>query len=284
MRRDVFQSGFANSWSPCYDENETRKEARMERRMTFDQNPIHYDRHRPGYAGELYREIFRYSGLDGSMRALEIGIGTGLATEPILETGCEVIAVEAGRNLARYVEEKFAGFPNFRVVRADFESFEPEERFDLIYSATAFHWIPEEIGLPKVYRLLNPSGAAALFWNRPFVARPDDPLHRDIRKIYRKYRETDSEPVEFSERDCQKTLDALTRYGFQDVECHLFHRTRTMDARDYGGLLTTYSDHQAMGEQAMRGLIAEIEAAIEARGGEITIYDTMDLYLGRKSR
>jgi len=199
----------------------------MERRMTFDQNPARYDRHRPGYPGELYREIIRYSGLKSGMKALEIGIGTGLATKPILETGCEVVAVETGPNLAAYAREKFSEYPNFRVVCSDFEAFEPEERFDLIFSATAFHWIPDETGYPKVLRILKSGGAAALFWNRPFVGRPDDPLHVGIQNIYRKYRPAAAQPEEFSERSCRKVLDALAHYGFEDVECHLFHRTRT---------------------------------------------------------
>jgi SAM-dependent methyltransferase len=265
-------------------EMENAAEVLMDRRRTFDLNPENYDRHRPRYAGELYREIFRYSGLNASMRALEIGIGTGLATGPVLETGCEVIAVDAGRNLAAYATEKFAQFPKFQVVCADFEVFEPDECFNLIYSATAFHWIPEDVGYPKVMRLLKPGGTAALFWNRPFVARPDDPLHRAIQEVYRRYRPEAQQPAEFSERDCQKMLDALKRHGFQDIACHLFHRTRRMRAADYGRLLMTYSDHQAMGEEAMGNLISEVEAAIEAHGGEIEIHDTMDLYLARAGR
>ena len=253
----------------------------MERRMTFDLDPARYDRYRPGYPDELYREIFRYSGLKRGMQTLEIGIGTGLATPPVLETGCKLVAVEAGRNLAEYVREKFSSHPNFRVVCSDFEKYEPEERFDLIYSATAFHWIPEEAGYPKVLRLLKPGGAAALFWNRPFVGRPDEPLHAAIQKIYRRYRPAEAEPEEFSERSCQKVLDALNRYGFADTACRLFHRTRTLSAAGYAGLLETYSNHQAAGEDE-RGLIPEIEAAIAAHGGEITIYDTMDLYLARR--
>jgi SAM-dependent methyltransferase len=254
----------------------------MERRMTFDLDPARYDRYRPGYAAELYREIFRYFGLRRGMKALEVGIGTGLATPPILETGCEVVAVEAGPNLAAYVLEKFSWAANFRVVCSDFERYEPGERFDLIYSATAFHWIEEEVGYLKVLRLLKPGGAVALFWNRPFANHPGDPLHVDIRKIYRKYRPDQAEPEPFSERNCQKVLDALGRYGFIDAECRLFYRTRTLSAADYAGLLRTYSDHQAAGEDERRGLIPEIEAAIAAHGGEITLHDTMDLYLARR--
>jgi SAM-dependent methyltransferase len=254
----------------------------MERRLTFDLDPARYDLHRPGYAAELYREIFRYSGLKSGMRALEIGVGTGLATPPILETGCEVVAVEAGRNLAAYVRDKFSAYPNFRVVCSDFERYEPEERFDLVFSATAFHWIPEETGYAKVLRLLKPGGAVALFWNRAFTGRTDDPLHAEIQRIYRKYRPEKAEPEEFSERGCRKVMDALERYGFSDVECRLFHRTRTLSAADYAGLLQTYSDHQTAGEDERRGLIPEVEAAITAHGGAITIHDTMDLYLARR--
>lgn len=254
----------------------------MERRMTFDLDPARYVRHRPGYAADLYREILRYSDLKSNMKALEIGIGTGLATLPILETGCEVVAVEPGPNLAAYVRAKFAGHPNFRVVLTDFESYEPEECFDLIYSATAFHWVPEEVGYPKVKRLLKPGGTAALFWNRPYAGCPGDPMYDEIQGIYREYRSDQVEPERFSKRDCQKVLDSLERYGFMDVECHLFHRTRTLSAADYAGLLKTYSDHQTAGEGESLGLIPEIEAAVNAHGGEITIQDTMDLYLARR--
>ena len=34
---------------------------------------------------------------------------------------------------------------------------------DLVYSASAFHWIPEEIGYSKVYEMLKPGGAFARF-------------------------------------------------------------------------------------------------------------------------
>jgi len=30
---------------------------------------------------------------------------------------------------------------------------------DLVYSASAFHWIPEDIGYSKVYDMLKPEGA-----------------------------------------------------------------------------------------------------------------------------
>jgi hypothetical protein len=74
----------------------------------------------------------------------------------------------------------------------------------------------------------------------------------------------------------------LERYGFIDVECHLFHRTRSLSAADYAGLLKTYSDHQAAGRTSGARPDPEVESAITAHGGEITLHDTLDLYLARR--
>ena len=53
----------------------------MERRMVFDQDPLGYDRYRPGYAEELYVSLL----LNASFA--EIGGGTGLATCPSSKQG-----------------------------------------------------------------------------------------------------------------------------------------------------------------------------------------------------
>ena len=47
-------------------------------------------------------------------------------------------------------------------------------------------------------------------------------------------------------------------------------------------LLGTYSDHIAMEETLRTEFYSKIEEAINRYGGEITIYDTIDLQLARK--
>ena len=61
------------------------------------------------------------------------------------------------------------------------------------------------------------------------------------------------------------------------------HRTRTFTAQEYTQLLGTYSDHIALGEEVCKRFFAEIEEAINSFGGEITLYDTIDLQLARKA-
>ena len=57
---------------------------------TFDTVADTYAKLRPGYVDALYQDIFAYCPLDASSAAVEVGIGGGQATEPVLRTGCSV--------------------------------------------------------------------------------------------------------------------------------------------------------------------------------------------------
>lgn len=178
----------------------------MDLRMAFTEDAADYDRCRPAYPKELFLEIAEYTPLGKDSRALEIGIGTGQATLPILNTGCAVMAVELGRELHDYVKKKFSGHDRFEAVHADFMNALPGgNAFDLVYCATAFHWLPAGEGYRRVMDCLKPGGALALFWNHPCPNRENDAGNLVNRRIYAKYRPSGGEPVEFSERDCGGT-------------------------------------------------------------------------------
>lgn len=255
----------------------------MDLRLKFDEDAGNYDALRPTYTKPLFDDIIAYSELNESKRALEIGIGTGQATLPILDTGCGVTAVELGENLAGYVEQKFAAFAGFRVIHTSFESFAGVEgTYDLIYAATAFHWLEQDSGLRKIHSLLKPGGSIALFWNHPFVGRDEDELHQEIRRIYLKYRPSDRIPVAFSADQCRKYEEALESHEFSDIVSKIYDSTRILTGQQYILLLNTYSDHRALPEKIKPRLEGEIASAIDQHGGKLRIYDTMDLYLARK--
>jgi len=105
---------------------------------TFDQAAISYEKLRPGYPNELYQMLFAYITLDRSSKAVEVGIGGGQATLPILQTGCTLTAVEYGENLAKLCREKFAEHKGFSVIHDKFENVSlPTSHYDLVYSASA---------------------------------------------------------------------------------------------------------------------------------------------------
>lgn len=252
----------------------------------FDGAVLAYDKMRPTYVPALFADVTAFAGLGSGMRALEVGIGTGQATLPFLQTGCKVTAIEIGAELARFCREKFAAYPNFEVFNTDFESAElADDSYDLFYCASAFHWIPREIGYPKVFRILKPGGTLALFLNRPFPASEDDPTHLAMQKVYDKYLPAEKgapKRQSFCEADCAKILEPIRQYGFAGAHYKLYDNARTPNAEEYVLLTNTYSDHLALPEERRRMFEQEIAEAINSCGGSVTLHDTIDLYLAKK--
>ncbi len=254
----------------------------MELRETFNEDAVNYDRFRPTYPPELFRDIFSYSGIGTGSMLVEIGVGTGQATKAFLEAGCQVCGIELGDKLSAFAAGKFREYGNFTVHCGDFMEFPLEDAsVDLVYSATAFHWLPQEAAYGKIRRCLKSGGTLAIFRIHPYASRPDDASNTASRRVYDKLRPTDKKIAEFSEADCAPTLDALRAHGFRDAEARLYRRVRTLPTEEYIGLLGTYSDHAVLEPGLKRRFEEEMRDAIDAAGGFINIYDTVALYLAR---
>ena len=250
---------------------------------TFDTVAATYEKLRPGYVETLYQDIFAYRPLDEASHAVEVGIGGGQATGPILATGCAVTAVEPGANFCALCREKFAAYPGFTAVNARFEDADlPPESCDLVYSASAFHWVPEEIGYRKVFDILRPGGAFARFANHPFKDKGRPGMHEALQEVYAIYMPGSLVPNEYSEEQAARRAAIAAKYGFTDIQHRLYRRTRDFTAAEYVQLLGTYSDHIAIEEKTRGRFFREIGEAIDRLGGRITIYDTIDLQLARK--
>ncbi|MEE1061661.1 MAG: class I SAM-dependent methyltransferase [Ruminococcus sp.] len=255
----------------------------MDLRKTFNDDVCNYDEARPNYPYELFEAVFDYAPLSENSHVLEIGIGTGQATLPFLQKNMSVTAVELGDRLSAFCKGKFAEFENFSVINDDFlKASLPENSFDLVYSATAFHWIDEKQGFEKINKLLRSGGAVALFWNHPFVGREDDLTNRASSAVYKKYRPAQKTIREFCSADTLRYVGLLEKYGFKDIKTKLFKRIRTLSTEEYLNLINTYSDHLAQPEKIRREFERDMKKAIDEAGGKINIYDTIDLYLAKK--
>ena len=95
----------------------------FDQRLVFDTPPELFDKWRVKYSQELFDHIVKKCGLNSKKKCLEIGPGTGQATDFALETGCDYCAIELGANLADLLKEKFDKFENFKVINADFETY-----------------------------------------------------------------------------------------------------------------------------------------------------------------
>lgn len=255
---------------------------------TFDTVATLYEKLRPGYVDKLYQTIFDYIPIHESSNVIEVGIGGGQATLPILRTGCKLTAVEYGENFSELCREKFRDYPNFSVITGKFENIDFEnEAYDLVFSASAFHWVPEEVGYSKVFSMLKSGGVFARFSNHPYCDKGKPALTEEIEKLYRLYyykfyNRKQEFPKEYNEEQARLRAMIADKYGFHDIRYDLFFRTRTFSAKEYITLLGTYSDHIAIDEPIRMEFFSKIEEVIDRHGGEITVYDTIDLQLARK--
>jgi protein-L-isoaspartate O-methyltransferase len=121
-----------------------------------------YDRARPGYPPSLVDELTWRAQLDTNSRVLEVGPGTGQLTVRPARIGCPITAVELGSTLAAVARRNLMPFPYARVEVSAFERWQlPQEPFDLVVSATAFHWIDPAVRVIKAADALKPRGMLA---------------------------------------------------------------------------------------------------------------------------
>lgn len=260
----------------------------MDLRKSFDNDVINYDKWRPRYCKELFNDIIEHSKLNPEKECLEVGCGTGQATEPILKTGSSLLAIELGENFTEFTRNKFKSYKNFQIENADFEKFDlKNNKFDLVFSGTAFHWISEETGYRKVFNSLKSGGTISLFWNKPAPKSFDDPLHLKMQEVYDKYfgpeiiKKAKFEHENLQERYA-KIISKIEKYGFIEAEFRLYKQVREFTADEYVSLISTYSDNITMPEPIKSQFLTGIRDVIYDFNNNIKVYDTMDLYLARK--
>lgn len=264
----------------------------MDMRLTFNLDAANYDKFRPIYTKQLFDDVIAFSKLNQDKRALEIGIGTGQATLPFLKTGSKVTAIEIGDQLAQFSKEKFADFENFHVINQDFEDIQLcENIFDLVYSASAFHWIPQETGLLKVQKLLKKGGVFAWFSNHPAPAEEHAHIHKIIQEVYNRHshffavKRRMSNLQYWQEQAEKKRINRsniLKQYGFVDVIDKIYYSSRIFDSESYVKLISTYSDHKAMPEEIRTPFLREISDIINRNGGKFKLIDIIILSMGKK--
>ena len=126
----------------------------------FDEVAAEYDRYRPAYPDELVDQACQVAGIGSGDQVLEVGCGTGQLTRSLIARGLRVTALEPGANLIALARQNVDGaeFVNARFEDASL----PRERFQAVYSASAFHWVDPLVSWQKAADVLIPGGTLAL--------------------------------------------------------------------------------------------------------------------------
>jgi SAM-dependent methyltransferase len=243
--------------------NETRESLRE----TFENAAAMYDSARPGYPPKLFDDLVDIAGLEPGARLLEVGCATGKATRPLLERGFSVVCVELGAQLAERARSNLAGM-QLEVHIAPFERWDGRaESFDLVYAATAWHWIDPRARYRKAHALLRPGGHLA-FWRAEHAFPVGfDPFFAEIQEVYDAIGE--SHPGEWPPPTPEEAADDVDEIKASGLFGHVRVRRYVWETRytahEYIALLNTFSGHMAMDDEKRDYLYREIRKRIASR-------------------
>jgi len=77
----------------------------------------------------ILKRIIQTLNLNKEDIVLEIGAGTGILTERLIQEGVRVTAIEIDKKLCKILREKFKNIPNLEIVEEDIEKFLREKKF-----------------------------------------------------------------------------------------------------------------------------------------------------------
>jgi len=249
---------------------------------SFDSASEAYDKFRPGYPEALVESLIELTGLPSQAQLLEIGAGTGKATRFFAERGYSLLCLEPGANLAAIAARNLEAFPEVKFELCRFEDWqEMPGRFDLVFSAQAFHWVKKEIGFAKAAIALKPSGWLALFWN--MYPGMKGQLVADLDKCYQEIAPGFGTPLDSSEekiRQRGEEIEASEFFG--PVSIRRFPWSLRYTTEQYQGLLNTYSDHLCLPAETRLHLIEAVGQVIDKHGGVIDRPYLSVLYVAQK--
>ncbi len=262
----------------------------MEQRFTFDKIASLYDAARPDYPEALFGAIVGVADLTPDDAVLEIGCGTGRATQGLARLGASVLALDPGPALLLDVA-RAPGSPVSPIsvsAEATFEdwplaSWRRDSRSSPPRKAGTGMATPH-MRFVKAAAALREGGFLAVFGN---VSMPlPAPLGPALDRLYRRYaprllgvgagRLPVSGPAAWS----SKLFADSELFGPATHKAYPW--TRQHDAANYVALLLTRSDCQMLDPAARDALTAAVTQTIDAHGGAFEAGYEAHLYMARR--
>ncbi|MEU4155431.1 class I SAM-dependent methyltransferase [Actinoplanes sp. NPDC026670] len=194
----------------------------------------------------------------GGRWALDVGAGTGRATEMFAREGLPVVALEPDDAMAEVLARRVTRFPDVQVVRGSFEEFRPTRRFGLLFSAEAWHWTVPETRWSLAADALADGATLALFWNTERISTPA--LRTSMLQTFAEHAPSvviNDEPVTAEQvwhRWPGDELSGIT--AFENLTSRHYQRRWNMPKADYLDLARTRSQFRMLPPPVREELLA----------------------------
>lgn len=247
-------------------ETPEQRRTREQRRVLFDGVAGRYDATRQGYPAEIVDAMLANAAIGPGAAVLEIGCGTGQLTRQLAGRAVDLTAIDIGAAMVLTAQSNVAD-ATVRFEVSSFEDFADTGPFDLIVSATAFHWIDPGVGLAKAARLLRPGGWLALLTTGE---RYPEALQNGLRELWVRHSRQDGD---WSDRP--SWLDALRQSRFFGATVEASHSgPLRLPTETVVGVERTRATFLSYTEQDQAEFTAELTALLEPRAHIDLIQDT----------
>lgn len=252
--------------------------------MPHEQRPTHrfssrvpdYVRFRPRYPREVLAWLSQTIGFTPAWRVADVGSGTGIFTQLLLENGNEVHAVEPNEPMRTEAEASLATYPNFVSVPGTAEATGlPAHRFDLVTAAQAFHWFDPVPTSAEFHRILKPGSHALIVFNS---------RRTTASAFMRAYdAQLETRAVDYTRVDHRQVDAAKLRAFFGEYREWRFPFTVSHDLEGVLGLSASSSYTPAPDHPDHDDFYAALRAlfAAHARDGRVEFLYETEAYLGR---
>jgi SAM-dependent methyltransferase len=247
------------------------------RRLVFGEVAELYHRRRPGYPSALIDDLVAWAAAGvGARSALEVGAGTGKATQLLAARGVAVLAIEPSVEMAAYARRATEGL-EVELVVSDFERWQPAgQTFPLVYAAQSWHWIDQRSGYAHARCALRTGGHLVAFWNRPAWGQSE--LRAALSADYRRIAPELERDGPMHPDNAAPAIDDLhwpqaiaAADGLTAPEQRSYQWSIDYTTREYVELLATMSEIRLLGEHEREALLVAVGETIERYGGRLTM-------------
>jgi SAM-dependent methyltransferase len=207
----------------------------------------------------------------------DVGSGTGIFCEPLLEAGCVVFGVEPNWAMRDEAERTFARrFTTFHSIDGTAEATTlPDASVNFVTAAQAFHWFDPAKTSAECRRILRQGGRVALVWNTrktngsAFLRAYEDLLNEFG---------TDYAAVRHDRNEISR-LDAFFRPGYERVA---FPNAQRLDRAGLRGRVLSSSYTPGADDPRRPVMLAALDRLFDAhqQHGVVAIDYETELYFG----
>ncbi|GEP89269.1 class I SAM-dependent methyltransferase [Chitinophaga terrae (ex Kim and Jung 2007)] len=249
----------------------------MKNTERFTSRVENYVKYRPHYPVAVIPFLQEEIRLKKDSIIADIGAGTGISSQPFLDNGNKVYAVEPNKAMREMAVKLLGRFPNFEAVDGSAEDTKlPDASVDLIVVGTAFHWFDQPAATAEFRRIGKEDAWVVLMWN---VRKSKLPFEKAYEDILHKY------AINYKDMDHRNVgLEQLVDFFIPGTLVEKrFLNTQAFDFTALKGRMLSSSYVPEEGHPSYEPMIKALEDIFNKyqQNGMVTFHYDTALYLGR---